>query len=494
MSSRHPDRENSRAVLIGVGAYDHYERLHHIPAATNNLTDLRRLLTAPDGILSPENCWTVADPSSSAHIGHILEDAAEQAGDTLLVYYTGHGVLDRRGRLHLALTGTHPDRTRWTALPFSTLREAVLDSPAATRILILDCCFSGRAFEALTDGPDAVLGQADIAGTYTITSSARNEPSFAPTGDRHTAFTAALLTAATATPGLALDDLYTHTRRHLQRHGHPEPQRRTTNAAGRIVLFPNASSAPQTIEELENVLTNQRESLGDDDPSTLLTGHNLAYGYEQAGREEEAIELYEQILENRRRVLGEDNLATLITGHNLAHTYQKVGRVEEVIELYEQVFASERRILGEDDPATLTTGHNLSHSYQKVGRVEESIELYEQILEARRRVLGEDDPETLTTGHGLAHTYEKADRNTEAIELYEQVLEARRRVLGEQHPDTSATERGLAAARDAARKLDEAVALLDEVLGPLEKILGQDHVKVEDFRAFLSTFRKRSNS
>ncbi|MEU1955661.1 caspase family protein [Nocardia rhamnosiphila] len=262
MSSRYPDREASRAVLIGVGTYDHPERLHDVPAVTNNLADLHQLLSAPGGVLSAQNCWTVEDPGGSAQIGHILEDAAEEATDSLVVYYTGHGVLDSRGRLHLALTGTDPDRTRWTALPFSTLREAILDSPAATRILILDCCFSGRAFEALSDGPDAVLGEADIAGTYTITSSARNEASFAPIGKSHTAFTAALLAAA-STPGLTLDDLYTHTRRHLQRHGHPKPQRRATNAAGQIVLFPDSSpSPPISTDDHGRAPIVQRKSLG----------------------------------------------------------------------------------------------------------------------------------------------------------------------------------------------------------------------------------------
>ncbi|MGV9546196.1 caspase, EACC1-associated type [Nocardia beijingensis] len=240
----YPDRANSRAILIGVGTYEHPDRLPHIPAAARNITDLREHLAGPGGVFAPENCWIVADPSSSSHIGELLDQAAEQASDTLLVYYTGHGLLDTRGRLHLALTGTHPDRTRWTALPFATLREAILDSPATTRVLILDCCFSGRALEALSDGPDAILGQADIAGTYTITSSPRNETSYAPTGSRNTAFTSAFLAAATTTPGLTLNDLYDHTRHHLRRHGHPLPQCRAIETAGRLVLFPRIASAP----------------------------------------------------------------------------------------------------------------------------------------------------------------------------------------------------------------------------------------------------------
>jgi hypothetical protein len=114
--------------------------------------------------------------------------------------------------------------------------------------LILDCCFSGRALDALAGGPDAVLGQADVAGTYTITSSARTETSYAPPGHRNTAFTSALLAVATRHPGLALDDLYLHTQQHLRRNAHPEPRRRADNNAGQLVLVPRLtrSAAPET--------------------------------------------------------------------------------------------------------------------------------------------------------------------------------------------------------------------------------------------------------
>ncbi|MGW4369822.1 caspase family protein [Nocardia takedensis] len=238
--TRPPHRDSSRAVLVGVGRYD---LLHDIPSAANNVLDLHRLLTSPGAILSTQHCRTLRDPAGTHQIGDEVERAAEEASDTLLVYFTGHGVLDSRGRLYLALTSTDPDRIRWTALPFATVREAIAESSARTRILILDCCFSGRAFDALSTGPDAILGQAEIEGTYTITSSSRNEPSFAPPGQRHTAFTAALIAAA-STPGLPLDDLYNRTRRHLRERGHPDPQRRAVNTAGRLVLFPGHLGPP----------------------------------------------------------------------------------------------------------------------------------------------------------------------------------------------------------------------------------------------------------
>lgn len=124
-------------------------------------------MTAPaTGVLPPEHCVTVADPATGTEAGSALARVAQEATDPLLIYYGGHGLVDDRGRLHLALPGTEATHPRWSALPFETLREELADSPAAIRVLILDCCFYGRAIEAMTGAHGAVSGQIDIAGTY----------------------------------------------------------------------------------------------------------------------------------------------------------------------------------------------------------------------------------------------------------------------------------------------------------------------------------------
>ncbi|MCX4097658.1 caspase, EACC1-associated type [Nocardia sp. alder85J] len=228
------DPENSRAVLIGAAQYDD-ENLAPIPAAAANVADLAELLTAPGGAFTAAHCRRVTEPDRVSVIGDTVAHAARAASGVLLVYYTGHGLIDRRGRLHLAVTGSDPDRISWTAVPFQTLREEILDSPARARILILDCCFAGRAFEAMADLPSVIAGQTDLHGTYTITSSSRDEPSFAPGGHRNTAFTGALLAAAT--PETTLDDLFRQADLNLRRNGHPRPHRRSVDITGDIRLF-----------------------------------------------------------------------------------------------------------------------------------------------------------------------------------------------------------------------------------------------------------------
>ncbi|WP_341514534.1 caspase family protein (plasmid) [Rhodococcus qingshengii] len=261
---RRPDIDRSRAVLIGVSRYEMDEQpitpgseaLPPLDSVSANLTDLRQLLTDPDlGTFTSEHCELLENPQRPHQIGDIIASAAREAEDVLLVYYAGHGLVDSRGRLYLGLPGTNPAQTSWTSLPFETLREALLDSPAKIRILILDCCFSGRAFESMGDDPALQARWLDIDGTYTLASSAANEPSFAPVGEPHTAFTGALLATARKAPGITLEELYRGTQIRLAAQSRPEPHRRSVNAAGELVIFghpqPLVASAAAAIEQHE---------------------------------------------------------------------------------------------------------------------------------------------------------------------------------------------------------------------------------------------------
>lgn len=237
------NRTGWRAALIGVSRYVH---MSDIPAAVNNVHDLARLLTAPESAaLSGKDCVALVDPDAPAQVGELLTDAAERADEVLLVYYTGHGLVDRRGRLYLALTGSDPDRPEWGSVRFDALREELATARARARVLILDCCFSGRAFEAMSAPASVVNAQIDINGTYTIASSGRSTTSVAPEGQRHTAFTDALLTAAASGTGLTLDQLYTKIEQILDRKGHPQPTRRNVNTAGNLRLFGSPSYQPR---------------------------------------------------------------------------------------------------------------------------------------------------------------------------------------------------------------------------------------------------------
>jgi uncharacterized caspase-like protein len=233
-----PDPARSRALLIGASHFTAAgPDLPDIPAVRANLTALRQALTNPDtGVLRPDFCRVLTDPASVDEVGTALSELAATATDLLLVYYAGHGLVDDRGRLHLALAHTHPHRARWTAFPLELLREEIANSAAATRVLVLDCCFSGRAIEAMTDDQGVLSGQLEVAGTYTLTSTTANAPSHAPSGDRYTAFTGALLRALDNADPLTLDQIHVAVDRDLTARNLPRPQRRAVNTAGDLAL------------------------------------------------------------------------------------------------------------------------------------------------------------------------------------------------------------------------------------------------------------------
>ncbi|MCX4571894.1 WD40 repeat domain-containing protein [Streptomyces sp. NBC_01571] len=243
-----PDRSSSRVLLIGTGQYRNSE-LPAIEAVTQNLESLKQALTHPDvGLLdNPDHCRVVADPTDQASVGAALAWAVREAEGLLLVYYAGHGVLDDDGLLHLALQTTDPEHIGFSAVPMELVKRNLGRAGAKARVLLLDCCFSGRAVSPMAEPGSLLSGQLDLTGTYTLTSTTATAPSHAPVGAAHTAFTGALLHALAEPEPLTLDGIYEYVDRELSGLGLPRPQRRSVGGAKDLALVrgpvPAAGSA-----------------------------------------------------------------------------------------------------------------------------------------------------------------------------------------------------------------------------------------------------------
>jgi uncharacterized caspase-like protein len=186
-----PDPTRSRAVLIGSSRYLH---LDDLPAVANNLTVFHDLLTDPDvGGFADTSCSTLLDAEDAFSVFDILQHAAREAEDTLLVYFAGHGLTGTNNELYLAMRNTRPHVPAITALPYEQLREAVLETRALKRVVILDCCFAGLAIQPMTSVRAAIMSQTPIEGTYILAATADNRTALAPEGVPHTAFTGTLL-------------------------------------------------------------------------------------------------------------------------------------------------------------------------------------------------------------------------------------------------------------------------------------------------------------
>lgn len=264
--ARLPDPNRSRAVLIGCSKAAPDGGLHPLPAVAGNISGLRDLLTSALWRLPDDRCTVLLDPVSPREVSQAVKDAAEDATDAVLVYYAGHGVLDSgSGRLHLALPDSWSTSAYDTCLPYEWVRVPLQRSPAARRIVILDCCFAARAFETQSA---SVAELAETDGTYVLAAAGETAVALAPKGEQHTAFTGELLTLlGTGVPGapafLTLDEVFRRLRERLLAKGRPQPHSLCRNQVGQEPFAPNAAHVPEA-------------AVSAVDPDRLLAGLHMA--------------------------------------------------------------------------------------------------------------------------------------------------------------------------------------------------------------------------
>ena len=76
--------------------------------------------------------------------------------DTLLFYYSGHGVPDRDGDTYLASSDIDPDPPFREGFSFEQLTRAWQGSISTRIVAVLDCCYSGAAKISKGQEEDAV--------------------------------------------------------------------------------------------------------------------------------------------------------------------------------------------------------------------------------------------------------------------------------------------------------------------------------------------------
>ncbi len=89
-----------------------------------------------------------------------------ERNDLLLVYFSGHGVLDDRGRLYLAVKDTEHDLLSGTSIAASAITDEMDNCRSSRQILMLDCCHSGAFARGAKGAIGAAVGvQSAFMGT-----------------------------------------------------------------------------------------------------------------------------------------------------------------------------------------------------------------------------------------------------------------------------------------------------------------------------------------
>ncbi|WP_189040683.1 caspase, EACC1-associated type [Micromonospora sonchi] len=229
---------------MATGAHVEGSVLPDVPAAATTAHDLAEELVLRR-VVAPGNVRTLLDPRDPVAFGEAVTAVAEEADSVLIVYYVGHGLVGLDGRLYLATAITdHLTRgLEFKAFPYAVLRAGLAASRARSIVLVLDCCFSGRAGPGF-GGVAGLFDQADAQGGFVLASAAPEELALAPEGERHTAFSDRFLRLLRegdpgGPPLLTWDHAFRYLSRHLRDTGFPPPHRQSRDRAGELVLAVN---------------------------------------------------------------------------------------------------------------------------------------------------------------------------------------------------------------------------------------------------------------
>jgi uncharacterized caspase-like protein len=135
---------NQKALIIAVSNYERYEALDFCRRDGEGIYNLLNSLG-----------YEISDKNKL--VGHVLGENMRDAiidfftdekiepDDTLLFYYSGHGIESLSGNVYLAPSDMIPSKPTKRGFSFDDLRGEIQESTSKKIVLMLDCCHSGSA-------------------------------------------------------------------------------------------------------------------------------------------------------------------------------------------------------------------------------------------------------------------------------------------------------------------------------------------------------------
>lgn len=242
----------ARVLLIATAEHDG-SILPDVPSVANSVIDLRTVLTERCGV-AESRLKVLINPLDPEAMARAIAEEAQRAETVLMVYFIGHGLLGPDGKeLYLAAKGTNrltPGLAGYQALSFSALRQAAMASRAPSVVVVLDCCYSGRAsFGA--NAPLPGFAMEPTHGLYLVASA--EQLALAPATASHTAFTGEVIRLLThgdprGPQRLTLDSIYDAVFQAMRDRQGPLPRRQAADRSGSLLIAPNPAAAPQHVD------------------------------------------------------------------------------------------------------------------------------------------------------------------------------------------------------------------------------------------------------
>ena len=137
-----PSSPRKTALLIGNGLFKD-RKLSALSAPSADVGAFRGVLEDPS-IGGFDEVRVLEDASFSevfAAIGRLFGVQSDE--DTIVLYYSGHGLPDERGHLYLATRDTDTTHPDGTAIHAAEIKRMMENSRSRRQVLVLDCCYSG---------------------------------------------------------------------------------------------------------------------------------------------------------------------------------------------------------------------------------------------------------------------------------------------------------------------------------------------------------------
>jgi formylglycine-generating enzyme required for sulfatase activity/uncharacterized caspase-like protein len=141
-SERPPARH---ALVIGCGAFKD-GRIPALPACRNDAEKLYEVLVDPRiGLFPKEHVRLLLDEEATqSSVKEALVELSRRAGvsDLVVVFFSGHGATDDRGRAYWVMHETEQDSLRATALPEGDVTELLEEVRTTRLVTLVDACYS----------------------------------------------------------------------------------------------------------------------------------------------------------------------------------------------------------------------------------------------------------------------------------------------------------------------------------------------------------------
>ncbi|MCI5157308.1 MAG: DUF1566 domain-containing protein [Candidatus Electrothrix sp. AUS1_2] len=246
--------EKRYAILIASSEYSPESGLTRLRCPENDVRAVDEILRSPDFGNFTETFVFRNAPSYEIlpRLNSVLADAGKD--DLVLIYFSGHGKLNRLGHLCLTTVNTDSKALEATSIRASTIKSYFDLSYSRKKILLLDCCYSGAAGEEFARTRGGVNEELQLMssgqGTFIMTASSGIQTAVEKEGDRYGLFTKHLVQGIRSGEAdkdedgfVDMQELYEYVHAKVREDGAQEPMKWDLHVKGKLVVSRSGKEA-----------------------------------------------------------------------------------------------------------------------------------------------------------------------------------------------------------------------------------------------------------